>query len=655
MYPISQTYSKYLRRHDTEYVVKVEINGIEYDSSKIVDFIVDNYITNMDELEIGTAIPSMLTLTLRTNETIPPNARVIPYISLSMDSLTWQDADVAWNDADWSWEGGPLEWLPLGEFYIDTRERINDVWVYTCLDKLVFADVPYVSSLSYPTSMQTVWDEICDRLGYEYDSSVVIAPYTVPVAPTGYTMRQVLGFIAGANSASIYVGKDGILRFKVYDATDTPQFELSESDYFRVKQTNPIKRYSRVVVIYDREDGLHYEAGDGGEDQTLYIENPLATQQITDDIYAKINGLAYQPIEMDSKGYPQLDQGDIISFKQSESISWNEAEMSWDEAEFTWDGIETYRSIILRQSFGFAGGLKMTIDAPSLSEQQSEFSIEGELTQQVNRLTQSAVRQGKLYYGVTITNEDGLTIERSDSAAKAVLNADELTFYKGSEKALWFDVPNDRYMFSGIIEASDFVGGTITIGSGNNVFRADTQGIWAGNSSFNNAPFRVNMQGKLWAEDAQISGTITASTFTGGFILGSFINGAVITGGTVQTAGTGIYPRIELGSGNILSAEASPGNSISISASVGGTPIMYFDFQSGGSALLMAGSSTQFAILTTPDRDIYIGAGGSLRLYASGGFVVYDSWGDIFSIGNGRTLQQELNDLWAAIASLMQT
>src|SRR5690625_3357462 len=185
MYPISQVYSDYLRRHDVEYDVKVEIDNVVFDSTKIVDFIIDNSISNMDELEIGTAIPSLLTLTLRTNEAIPPNAKVIPYISVSTDGLTWRDADFAWQDADFSWMGGNLEWLPLGEFYIDSREKVHDVWTYTCLDKLVFADVPYISSLTYPTTQQAIWDEICGRLGYTYDNSVVVATHSVPVAPTG--------------------------------------------------------------------------------------------------------------------------------------------------------------------------------------------------------------------------------------------------------------------------------------------------------------------------------------------------------------------------------------------------------------------------------------------------------------------------------------
>lgn len=63
------------------------------------------------------------------------------------------------------------------------------------------------------------------------------------------------------------------------------------------------------------------------------------------------------------------------------------------------------------------------------------------------------------------------------------------------------------------IIASDITGGTITIGTGNNVFKADSNGIYLGNATFASAPFRVEMDGELYATDANITGIITGSSF----------------------------------------------------------------------------------------------------------------------------------------------
>ncbi|MFA7287038.1 MAG: LamG-like jellyroll fold domain-containing protein [Patescibacteria group bacterium] len=52
----------------------------------------------------------------------------------------------------------------------------------------------------------------------------------------------------------------------------------------------------------------------------------------------------------------------------------------------------------------------------------------------------------------------------------------------------------------------------LTVGVGDTVFHADKQGIWLGSKQFNDATFRVNMAGQLYATGATISGSISAST-----------------------------------------------------------------------------------------------------------------------------------------------
>lgn len=90
------------------------------------------------------------------------------------------------------------------------------------------------------------------------------------------------------------------------------------------------------------------------------------------------------------------------------------------------------------------------------------------------------------------------------------------------------------------IESPNILGGTITIGSGNNVWKADTQGIYLGNSTFANAPFKVTMDGKLTALNGTFKGTIDGST---------------ITGSTIRTAGTD-SDRLELSGKGLTSYNA---------------------------------------------------------------------------------------------------
>ncbi|PIH55341.1 hypothetical protein [Paenibacillus sp. LK1] len=92
------------------------------------------------------------------------------------------------------------------------------------------------------------------------------------------------------------------------------------------------------------------------------------------------------------------------------------------------------------------------------------------------------------------------------------------------------DYIQSTYINSTQIFSPNIYGGTIAIGSGNNIFKADTRGIYLGHNAFENANFKVSMDGKLTAVNGMFSGTIDGST---------------ITGGTIRTAGANA-DRIEL-------------------------------------------------------------------------------------------------------------
>jgi hypothetical protein len=84
------------------------------------------------------------------------------------------------------------------------------------------------------------------------------------------------------------------------------------------------------------------------------------------------------------------------------------------------------------------------------------------------------------------------------------------------------------------VSGNTITGGTIAIGSGNTIFKADTNGIYLGNATFGSAPFRVTPAGALTATNASITGSITSSSISGGTI-----SGTTITGSTLTTAASG--------------------------------------------------------------------------------------------------------------------
>jgi len=78
------------------------------------------------------------------------------------------------------------------------------------------------------------------------------------------------------------------------------------------------------------------------------------------------------------------------------------------------------------------------------------------------------------------------------------------------------------YFRGDITGASGAFSGSISIGSGNNIFKADSNGIYLGNATFASAPFRVTMAGALTATSVTISGALT--TGAGSAIGGTYID-----------------------------------------------------------------------------------------------------------------------------------
>ncbi|SEO10964.1 hypothetical protein [Paenibacillus sp. OK076] len=646
MFPISPIYADYLKRPDREFIVKAIVGSEEYDDTKIVDFSIENSLSLTDGFAIGTAIPSKLTIKLRTNEVIPANARIMPYLSLSMRGMTWLQAQYPWQDMHISWTGTGTDWLPLGEFFVDDREKVNDVWTFTCYDKLVFADAAYVSSLIYPATQRAVFNEICNRLGWTYDNSVVInANYRIQAGPAGYTMRQVLQYIAAANSASLYIDKAGTVKFKRFTPSDAPVFEMTTFDYSSVRQTNPVKTYTRVVVTYNTEDELQYEAGTGDDNHTLFLENPFMTQAMVNDLRATLNGFSYLPLTMRAQGYPQLEQGDVIAFEQQEGTSWDETVSTWEDTHIPWDGIVRYKSLILHQVFRFAGGLSMTLEAPSVSEQQSEFKVDGTLTTAVNKLNKEAVKEGKSYYGATLTRTEGLTIEREDHLSKVILNSDKMSFQANGQDAIYFDIPSRRYKFNGTLEATD------------GVFSGNLQaagGTFSGNLSAAGGTFRGTLQGvdgtfsgALQAASGTFRGTLVAGRVEGGEIIGSYIQGADILGSKIRTAASG--DRIELDPNGFTFYDSGNARRVTLgtnpSANISGHT--YYN-SSGQSQGLIYANSSELAFIG--NYGLRLGStSGSTVLQGSVNFTGSVT-GLNLGVGQITGLQNEINALWAAIS-----
>jgi len=190
MYPASEMFQRLIQSPMREFDTKVIINGDEHGSNEVVEWDITDTITESESYTIGNAIPTKFELKIYTQSIFPTNAEMKPYIRL-IDT----------------------EWIPMGVFYVDSRkESEGGIWEFVCYDKLMQANQPWETELYLPASMSQVVQEICDVLEIQLapDTSLM---FEVPLITHEFTMRQVLGYIAGCHGANAKINRNGELAF----------------------------------------------------------------------------------------------------------------------------------------------------------------------------------------------------------------------------------------------------------------------------------------------------------------------------------------------------------------------------------------------------------------------------------------------------------
>nr|WP_042141096.1 phage tail spike protein [Paenibacillus sp. FSL P4-0081] len=242
---------------------------------------------------------------------------------------------------------------------------------------------------------------------------------------------------------------------------------------------------------------------------------------------------------------------------------------------------------------------------------------------------------------------------------------------------------------------------SMLIGSGNAVTQINTNGIAAGHANFNEAPFRVDMNGNLVANKLTAnSASIANSNFSGGAIVGSSINvgngkftvnsqGDLYTNGGILVGGSIIGSTINVGGGRFTvssSGDVYAEGGVFAGGTITGAKYqtssnlwprvvidpstvafgIYADanngilipaYDGGVSKIRFLANGNESTIYNSPGVGLALSAYGNLTLggdnvvLAPVGNVRIPSWTNLRNI-SGTSLQSELDYISSAIAAL---
>ncbi len=244
-------------------------------------------------------------------------------------------------------------------------------------------------------------------------------------------------------------------------------------------------------------------------------------------------------------------------------------------------------------------------------------------------LQQKSVMKDEVYNGVKVGPEVGFQATRSDDKVRTTVNATEgFEIAKGDGNGSYapvisFDTEGNA-RFKGLVEASDFVGGTIDIGSGT---------------------FTVDNQGNMVATSGSFEGDIDASNISGS----SFVGGSINIGNstfTVDNNGNMVANSGEFKGKILIEYGGSYLDIDNISGPDGVVPMARFN--DGTSETMVFQHNGKFKIHSDGDVEILSKNGvvsAESAFYANQGIQIYgNAWVGSSQIATESWVQNMIND-----------
>lgn len=252
---------------------------------------------------------------------------------------------------------GTIEWIPMGYFTIKEQKKDRNLLTFTAYDRLEskLAKAYKSKITNYPVESKEFLTDISEQTGVEFDTSKLSDSLMIDKILTvndqsgektykepfdGFTMQQVVGYIAQLHGRFATCDRNGKVTFRWYEALTTDHsgkigdtagsylkdqnlsFIYNTIEFLKESHTYLIKtnRYfddllqsetmCQISGISCDTENNHYESG---TNINTNLSNPVMTQEWLNKILKKIKDMSYYPVSFSFMGDPRLDVGDVVT------------------------------------------------------------------------------------------------------------------------------------------------------------------------------------------------------------------------------------------------------------------------------------------------------------------------------------------------------
>lgn len=333
----SDAFNKAIMESSRTFKAKIVVDNKEIcDNIKNIEYIGGS--TSEDALTIGSTVAARVDVEMTPPSFFIENKEIEVLIGLQIENN--------------------IEYVPMGLFTVEHPEKTKDKIKFTAHDRMVSkGEKNYFSNLSFPNSSINVLNEICGKMEISFDTTG-LEPISIEKKPSGYTCREMIGYIAGLYGRFANINRNGNLELNWYEQTFDVDFkraaepESSEYDFV----------VHKIECVVEKETVLSV----GNELSGIQMSNPFMTQGAINSIFDDLKNFSYRPCFLKLLlGDPRIDP--------------------WDMLSVTFDG-ESYLVPCMELTHNFDGGVLTEIKASGESEKEAEYNYKSPTTQAIDRI-----------------------------------------------------------------------------------------------------------------------------------------------------------------------------------------------------------------------------------------------------------------------------
>ena len=276
---------------------------------------------------------------------------------------------------------------PLGTFRVTTCQQNSGTTTITAYDAAYYALGGEYTPSGSPATALAVLGDICTQAGLTLDYGG--ADVAIEGDLTGHTCREMVGYIAALLGCNAVISREGALKLIWY--TDNGQ-SITPDDYYsgglsltgesvlagvRMTKTVTVRTTGTDGTITETDQTTNYDAG-SGTGTVIAVDNPFATQDIVDAVWAKIGGLGtFRAGSCSAFGGLLTEPGDLISVT----------------------GLSGLTSILpaMTVQLELDGGCRCTITASGQSQTEADAQILGPTGKALKKIEADIARFKDLY------------------------------------------------------------------------------------------------------------------------------------------------------------------------------------------------------------------------------------------------------------------